>query len=247
MSEEHFVNRLKTLDHCNFAVDIVDRWADLPLDLRALLWVDQTGRNTQDLSFRYFSEQSHRAAQLLTDIGIQRGDTLILLLPRIPAWWIIAVAALRAGIVVSPCPTLATTKDICFRANASKAKCLVGDADLVGRLLDVRKDCPGVKCVLQVDGPPTHGAVQYEDLVRKYPPQFKFNGPKTAVTDLAFMFFTSGTSGMPKMVLHNHLYPTGHFATGRHWLMLEPGKLYWNTADQGTHKSVSDEVRAIEY
>ncbi|KAH6662902.1 acyl-coenzyme A synthetase ACSM3 [Plectosphaerella plurivora] len=237
---KEIVSRQVDVKHFNFAIDVVDEWAASSPDLRAMLWTDEDGANPRDLSFRYFSQRSHRAARLLRDLGVQKGDTAMFLLPRVPAWWEIATGALRAGVVVSPCPTLATAKDISFRANASKATCLVGDAEMIERFLAVRHECPTVKYLLQVDDgavPLQEGALGYEELVAAYPPDTAFRGGATVATDPAFIFFTSGTSGPPKMVVHNHLYPLGHVATGKHWLMLEPGKLYWNMADQGWAKA----------
>ena len=86
MSLKEIVARPQSLDRFNFAVDVVDKWAASSSDLRALLWTDEAGENARDLSFRYFSERSRSVARLLGDLGVHKGDTIMLLLPRIPAW-----------------------------------------------------------------------------------------------------------------------------------------------------------------
>ncbi|KAF7557747.1 hypothetical protein G7Z17_g499 [Cylindrodendrum hubeiense] len=159
------------------------------------------------------------------------------MLSRVPAWWEIATGALRAGVVLSPCSTLATPKDIRYRALAAQANIFVGDAATVKAFLEVQTDCPGVHTVIQADGEPISGIQQYETLMNGLPQDEKYSGRVTLTSDPAFILFTSGTTGPPKMVVHNHSYPLSHISTGKDWLLLEPGKLYWNLAELGWAKA----------
>ncbi|KAH6982529.1 acyl-coenzyme A synthetase ACSM3 [Ilyonectria destructans] len=221
----------------NFAVDVVDKHANASGSLRAMLWSDNTDSHVRDLSYEYFSKRSHLSATILNDLGIRCGDRMLIMLSRVPAWWEIATGALRAGVVLSPCSTLATPRDIKYRALTSQANIFVGDATTIKTFLEVRTDCPGVKMVIQADGEPIPGIQQYETLMNALPQDKMYSGRVTLTSDPAFILFTSGTTGPPKMVVHNHSYPLSHISTGNDWLLLEPGKLYWNLAELGWAKA----------
>ncbi|VUC20938.1 unnamed protein product [Clonostachys rosea] len=226
-------------DPYNFAVNVVDKHAEVAGKSRAMLWSDVTDTEVRDLSYEYFSQKSHQSAILLRELGIRKGDKLMLLLSRVSSWWEIATGALRAGVIVSPCSSLATSKDIEFRARVSEASIFVGDAMTVAAFLKISKGSHNVRRVIQADGDPIPGVQQYQDLMAQIPGHRKFHGPITKSSDPAFVFFTSGTTGPPKMVVHNHAYSISHVTTGKDWLLLEPGKLYWNLAEQGVFSSPS--------
>lgn len=96
-----------------------------------------------------------------------------------------------------------------FRAQASKAAAFVGDTETITKFLRVRDSCPSMKTILQAEGLPVPGVAQYDELIGTYDPDARYLGDHTKSTDSAFLFFTSGTTGPPKMVVHNHLYPLG--------------------------------------
>ncbi|KLJ11292.1 hypothetical protein EMPG_09767 [Blastomyces silverae] len=228
-------------EYFNFAYDVVDKWAAQSPSPQAMLWVDQHGKNPLSLDFAYFSRQSNRAAELLVQLGARRGDRMIIVLPRVPAWWEIATAAIRIGVVVCPCPVLAVAHDIKYRAEASKASIFVGDTLSISKFKTIQRECPDIRTIIQATGSPLEGVLQYSaELDSRIPRNAVFKDvlPKTKWSDPSVIYFTSGTTGMPKMVLHNQVsYPLAHVSTGSLWLGLEPGKLYWNLSEQGWAKA----------
>lgn len=159
------------------------------------------------------------------------------LLPR----WEITTAALRMGVVVCPSTMLLVEHDIKFRVQASQATLFVGNASSVQKFAHVRKDCPSVTAILQIDTQSNSRDDVFISLpaaLRTMPEDGAYTGSPTKATDPAMIYFTSGTAGPPKMVLHNHIsYPLAHTITGKHWLRLSPGKIYWALSEQGWAKA----------
>jgi acyl-coenzyme A synthetase/AMP-(fatty) acid ligase len=213
----------------NFAVDIVDYWATQPGNLMAMYWVSQDESTSKTLTFDHFSRQSNRVSVLLEHLGVKEGETMIMVLPRVPAWqehsnlqifdarllirynrWEIALATIRSGIILSPATTLSTEKDIQYRTIKSKATVFVGDIVSVKKFLAIREKCPFIRTIIQV------GDVSCEDVVPFYPSLesieggAKVNPVRRHWNYPALTYFTSGTSGEPKMVRHNQIsYPLG--------------------------------------
>ncbi|KAJ9197645.1 hypothetical protein DTO164E3_1298 [Paecilomyces variotii] len=214
----------------NFATDVIDYWASKSPGLRAMYWTSRATGECRTLDYNHFSRESHRVATLLRQLGMKAGDRLIIILPRVTAWWEVAIAAIRAGVVLCPCTTLLVDKEIEYRAQRSGATAFIGDETSVGKLLNVRHQCPQLKTILQVGRNAPEGVVSYFDALGKIEQHVQFSREPNKATDPALIYFTSGTSGPPKMVLHNQIsYPLGK--------KLEPGKVYWNLAEQGWAKA----------
>lgn len=198
--------------HFNFANDVVDYWATKSPPLMAMHWVSQDQSQILELSYAHFQRESHRIAVLLKSLGVKQGDTVLMILPRIPEWWEVAVATLRSGVVICPATTLLVGKDIEFRANMTGAVVFVGDAVSVGKFMNVRKNCPQVRYVIQINdtGPVKEGVTDFRKEMERIPSNAIFETRNTRADDKAMVYFTSGTSGPPKMVLHNQVsYPLG--------------------------------------
>ncbi|OAG22764.1 acetyl-CoA synthetase-like protein [Alternaria alternata] len=223
----------------NFAVDVIDKWADQRDDLQAMHWVSQDESNTRHMTFKYFSRQSHRIAILLDQLGFGKGDTMTMVLPRVPAWWEVALAAIRSGIILSPGPNLLTEKEIQYRCNKTKSRLFVGDETSVSKFLAVRQHCPTVKHIIRVgDGTRSQDVSSLYAALEDIETHARFDSLYQEWSSPAMIYFTSGTSGHPKMVRHNQvmLSLARGIAFGQ-WYQLAPGKVLWNTADQGWAKA----------
>lgn len=217
----------------NFATDVVDKWAlEFPEKL-AMLWVDDNGTERR-ISFSQMSQASKRAANCLANAGIQRGDTVIVMLGRQVAWWEIMTACLRMGVVVSPGTTQLSEKDITYRANATEASCIITDVENITKLKNIREQCSSVKEVFSVGGAYPDCA-NYDDLLASA--SDSFDNVVTVSDEDALCYFTSGTTGYPKMCIHNHIYALGHTTTGKYWLDLKSDDLHWNLSDTGWAKA----------
>lgn len=148
--------------------------------------------------------------------------------------WEIATACIRAGIVVCPATTLLVDKDIEYRVNRSGASVFLGDSVAVKKLLRVKQNCPSLKHVFQTDGECPDGVVILSQALKGVPDGAKYSGPRPALKDPCMIYFTSGTTGPPKMVLHNQIsYPLAHTITGKYFHRLTPGQLSWVLTEQG--------------
>ncbi|KAJ5617720.1 hypothetical protein N7537_002834 [Penicillium hordei] len=229
---------LQRPDHFNFATDVVDTWAAKSPSLQAMLWVSHDKATQKLLTYQHFSQQSHRIALLLDQLGARPGDVMLLVLPRVPAWWEISTAGLRSGIIIAPATTLLTARDIEYRCQKSKATVFVGDTTSVRKVLQVRNKCPSLRVIIQAEGEPEAGVTDLYKSLQRIETTARYCSVRRPWNSPAIVYFTSGTSGLPKMVRHNQVsYPLAHLLTGKYWLNLGPGKLCWNYTEQGWGKA----------
>ncbi|HEX6557256.1 MAG TPA: AMP-binding protein [Ktedonobacteraceae bacterium] len=229
--------QLDVPEYFNFAADVIDKLAQNPEKL-AMLWVGPDGERRQ-LTFAHFAEYSSRTANAFAALGIRKGDPVLVMLPRLPEWWETILGLMRLGAIPIPCTTLLTPKDIQFRSEVAEARAFITDQEGAAKFDQVRAECPSVKYTILVDAnADTAGRenwTNYHQIVSEASPEF--TGPKTRSDDPCLVYFTSGTVGYPKMVLHTHAsYPIGHTITGKYWLDLHENDLFWNLSETGWAK-----------
>ncbi|MEO8955057.1 MAG: AMP-binding protein [Ktedonobacteraceae bacterium] len=233
---QHF--HLDVPEYFNFAIDVMDKWASNPEKL-AMLWVGQNGEE-QRITYDRFAERSSRAANAFAALGIQKGDRVLVMLPRIPEWWESVLGLMKLGVIPIPCTTLLTPKDIQFRSEVAEVQGFITDSEGAAKFDQVRDECPTIKYAILVepnaDVANREGWTSYHQIADEASPEF--TGSKTRSDDPCLVYFTSGTVGYPKMVLHTHAsYPIGHTITGKYWLDLHEDDLHWNLSEMGWAKA----------
>ena len=212
----------------NWAYEVFDKWGQDPNKV-AMLWVGQNDES-REITFREFGQRSKRAANALTGLGARPGDRVFTMLPRVVEWWETVLGCMRARLVPVPGTTLLTTKDISYRLNASEATIAITDTENVDKIEAVRAECPSLEQVIVVGESKTHH--QFEDLLKSASPELAH--PQNLSADPLILYFTSGTTGYPKMVVNTHAsYPLGLVACGKYWLDDRPSDMHWTLSDTG--------------
>jgi acetyl-CoA synthetase/medium-chain acyl-CoA synthetase len=227
--------RLEVPERFNFARDVIGHWAQHPAKL-AMLWLGPDGVERR-LTFAHFAERSDRFAAALQRRGVRPGDRVMVQLPRVPEWWEALLGCFKAGAVAVPGTVLLTAKDIQYRTALAEGVAYVTDADGARKVDQVRAECPTLSQLFQVGQEPvSEGWRSYANEVEEA--DGGYQSVDTASSDPALIYFTSGTVGNPKMVLHTHAsYPIGHQITGRFWLDLKPDDLHLNISETGWAKA----------
>lgn len=226
--------RIEEPEYFNFSIDIIDRRASESPDAPAMLWVNQQDHE-QRFTFRDLSILSQRAANVLAGFGIEPGDRVLLLLPRLPEWWFCAMGLIRLGAVHCPAPVLLTPRDLEHRLQAGKFKMVITNHENAGKIEEIRRHCPNLHYPVIVDGPRVDW-LDFAEAMNRAADTF-IPAVKTRSSDPMVIYFTSGTSKEPKMVQHGFSYPLGHEITARFWHDLRPGDLHFTVSDTGWAKS----------
>lgn len=231
--------RLKAPENFNFAYDIVDRYANEYPGKRALVWCDDNG-DERIFTFNDISTESKRAAYFLASQGIKKGDAVMLILRRRYEFWILAPALHRIGAILVPATEQLLQKDIEYRTNAAKIKMIIS-YDNQPLQAEIEKAMPASKTVqtLVTVGAERVGWLQFHKETEKCAAEFPrpVGDAATHNEDPMLMYFTSGTSGYPKMVLHNFLYPIGHIITAKYWHKVVDDGLHLTIAETGWAKA----------
>ena len=228
-------------EHFNFAYDVMDAWAEEAPEKLALLWTNGQGEEIR-ATFKQLKEQSDQAAAYLQSLGIGKGDPVMLILKRRYEWWVIMLALCKIGAIVIPATHMLTKKDIIYRNTRASVKAIicVDDAYVTGQIQLAMSESSTVTQYIAVTDhgkPIPEGFRDWQSEWQQAPkfvrPAFVNNNEDTMI-----MYFTSGTSGEPKMVAHDYLYAMGHLTTGVFWHNLHEGSLHLTVADTGWGKAV---------
>jgi acetyl-CoA synthetase len=224
----------------NFAFDVVDVYAEMEKDKRALVWCNDEGEEAV-FTFSDLKSMSNRAANYFKSLGILKGDPVMLILKRRYEFWICILALHKIGAVCIPATHLLTKKDIAYRNNAADIKMIVSvNEEQVLESIDAAADeSPTLKTKVMLYGKRNgwhtfHG--EYESFSDIFPRPTGADG--VISHDRMLIYFTSGTTGMPKMVQHNFSYPLGHIITAKYWQNVQDNGLHFTVSDTGWAKSV---------
>ncbi len=217
----------------NFAYDIVDGWAKEQPEKTALVWCDDHGGESI-FTFSDIAALSARTANYLRSLGIGKGDVVLLILRRRWEYWVAANAVHKLGAVLIPGSLQLTQKDIVYRANAAEIKAVIAvdDPFVIEQIELAQPKAPSMTVKILV-GQQKDGWENFENIYH-YPDQIE--RVKNDVKDTFLIYFTSGTTGMPKMVRHDFSYPIGHIVTAKYWQCVRENKLHMSVSDSGWAK-----------
>jgi acetyl-CoA synthetase len=220
----------------NFGFDVVDQWAEDRTKL-ALISIDRTGEKPRYHTFYDLKVQSNQFANMLRRLQVNKGDRVLVILQSIPEWYVALIGMFKLGVVAMPGTVLLTPKDIEYRVNRSEACMIFTDLDHADRVEAVKKNCKTLKHIILVDGK-REGWLNFMDEMNKASRELtqKEIG-KTRSDEPLLIYFTSGTTGHPKMVLHTHSYPLGHEVTARFAQALTKCDLHWTVSETGWAKA----------
>jgi acetyl-CoA synthetase len=229
----HF--RINPPERFNFAYDVVDRIAQESPDKPALVWCDDKGDEAR-FSFAEIAERSTRAANFFLSLGIGRGDPVMLILKRRYEYWFCLLALHKIGAIAIPATHLLTRKDIVYRNNAASVKAIVAvdESAVLDNVDAAAAESPTLAHRISLGGARagwlslSEGMDKANSSLERMPTE---NG------DTSLLYFTSGTTGMPKMVQHDFVYPLGHILTAKYWQNVEDGGLHLTVADTGWAKA----------
>lgn len=225
-------------ENFNFGFDIIDEWAKQDENKKALVWCNDHDEE-KVFTFKDISRLSNKAANYFKSIGIKKGSVVMLILRRRWEYWVCAVALHKIGAVVIPGTLQLTKKDIVYRGNAAKVSAIicVHDDFVINQVEMSIPEIPTLKNNIIV-GTRQDSWSYFEDEIEKFPDKFErpTGDEATNWNDIMLVYFTSGTTGMPKMVQHNFAHPLGHIVTAKYWHQVQEDKLHMSVTDSGWAK-----------
>ncbi|MCL1932473.1 MAG: AMP-binding protein, partial [Candidatus Azobacteroides sp.] len=229
--------KINVPENFNFAYDVVDEWAKTHPDKKALCWVNDKGEHI-DFTFKDMKEKSDVAASYFQSIGIEKGDMVMLILKRRYWYWFAILGLHKIGAVAIPATHLLTKKDIVYRCNSADIKAIVcvGESPMIKSIDDALSECPTLKYRISIGPEIPSGWLDFRQGMVEAKPFVKPLNPNNN-NDIMLLYFTSGTTGEPKMVIHNFIYPLGHIITSGYWQNLNPESLHLTVADTGWAKA----------
>ena len=225
-------------ENFNFGFDVVDAWAEADKNKKALVWCNDHGEE-KTFTFSDISRLSNKTANYFRSLGIKKGDVVMMILRRRWEYWICATALHKVGAVLIPGSLQLTKKDIVYRGNSAEVKAIicVNDDFVINQVEASEKEIPTLENKIVV-GEPREGWRFFEDEIEPFSDKFArpTGDQATNWNDIMLVYFTSGTTGMPKMVQHNFAHPLGHIVTAKYWQMVQENKLHMSVSDSGWAK-----------
>ncbi len=223
-------------EYFNFGFDVMDRWAEDRTKL-ALVSLKRNGEKADYHTFFDLSRLSNRFANALRKLGIKKGDRVLVMLESIPEWYVAMIGMIKLGVIPMPGTVLLTPKDIAYRINRAEARMVITDVAHVGRVDRVVKDCPTLEYKMVVDGSVLEW-LSYEKCMGEVNAKLdRAEIESTRSDDPMLLYFTSGTTGQPKMVLHAQRYAIAHEVTARFAQSLSSEDLHWTVSETGWAKA----------
>ena len=232
--ERNFV--LKVPEHFNFAYDIIDEYARISPDKLAMIWCDIHGRE-KTFTFSDMSRLSNRTANFFKKLGLKKGDPVMLVLKRRYEFWICALALIKLGCIMIPATYQLTKKEIVYRCEAASVKAIitVNEPEVQEHVDAARPECTTLQHVITLGDRPgwqnLTEAMAWESEAFTPPEELPSND------DIMLLYFTSGTTGMPKMAAHSYTYPLGQIVTAAYWHNVNDDSLHIAVADTGWAKA----------
>jgi len=231
--------KIKIPEKFNFAFDVVDEIASQTPDKIAMVWCNDKGEEAL-FTFADMKRYSDKAANFFLSAGIKKGDPVMLILKRRFEFWYCTLALNKIGAITIPATHLLSTKDIVYRNNAADIKMIVcvPEAEVIQHVEEAQEKSPTFK-VKALIGEDRDGWLNFNTGMESSSEMFERPQDKHATNnnDTMLLYFTSGTTGMPKMVNHNYIYPLGHILTAKYWQNVQDNGLHFTVADTGWAKS----------
>ena len=228
--------KVKVPDNFNFGYDVVDAWAKAVPEKEALLWANDKG-DVKHVTYGALKNISDQCAAFFQGIGIEKGDRVMLILKRRIEWWYAMIALHKIGAVAIPATHMLTDKDIMYRCHMAGISCIIscGDPIVLGHVQKARRFCPMLRHCISIGPIVPNGFYDFWRGLQEASPLEEVKRNK--VTDNFLLYFTSGTTGEPKMVMHDYSYPLAHIVTAKYWHNLNEESLHLTLADTGWGKA----------
>jgi acetyl-CoA synthetase len=227
--------QIEAPERFNPVFDISETWAREAPDDLALLSLDGAGEHVDAQSASELAATSRRAARALLALGIEPGDRVFVMLPRIPEWYAVMLGAIRIGAVPAPGPNQLTARDIAYRLEGSGAVAAIVDSGAAERFADVPAPA-ALRHRIVCGTAPDDGWLAWDHLTEAAGDGPTPASPTTCDAPM-LLFFTSGTTSYPKIVVHATSYALGHVSTARFWHLLARGDRHWTISDTGWAKA----------